>query len=479
MTELAQLIDEALSSPDLRSGMAHAKRLIRNRLAKAEPRASIYETEYFDHSFAPDLVLTQPGKGRDQERWVYLRTTNEPQTLIADLEVAAAHSTMFIVLDQFRSATEEPFHDLDRISTERDALVIDAPALTRIGDTDDLASTASVMSRALVTAGRGALGEAETTSVLTTFTHGVDGAIEGATPATMAAAVDVRRRLSAPSAARVTSFLGALWEGSGRPRAEFPGQLDSAGLDEAGLALLLSGPEIDNDGMWRRLAQRTTLAQIADSTTGAPANLQRLIKAGLDTITAHVCLLEPAGLFPSTDQPAWSWAVSGQRLSLAGPGFTAYVSARRDDLPAVRGPRVPVELDMVRRRAQQFSIPLREVRMKTASRTVGYDSTRGDDIAYDHELDVFEETLGNPTVVHVEAQITGDVRLACDFPTGTTGLVAPRALMGIGQLVATAIQLLEPLDDDEAETLRLLLLPEQPQPGEIGDEGWEQPRLFE
>lgn len=54
---------------------------------------------------------------------------------------------------------------------------------------------------------------------------------------------------------------------------------------------------------------------------------------------------------------------------------------------------------------------------------------------HDHELDQIGATPGNPTVVYAGAQVSGDSRLACDFLTGTTGLVARRASDGLNLLL--------------------------------------------
>lgn len=92
MNELAGLIEEALSLRDPRQGIARAKQLVRNSLVRAEPRAAVRETEFFDHTFAPDLVILHPGGRADVERWVYLRTTSDPGELTDDLAAAGRTS---------------------------------------------------------------------------------------------------------------------------------------------------------------------------------------------------------------------------------------------------------------------------------------------------------------------------------------------------------------------------------------------------
>lgn len=177
------------------------------------------------------------------------------------------------------------------------------------------------------------------------------------------------------------------------------------------------------------------------------------MRAGLDAILAHVCLIEGNGLFETDGTPPWHWVVRGRDLCFVGPAFTVSVAARREDLPESAGGRTPVELDVVRDRARRFGVVLREIRMRTRSRTVAYDSTIGESIVDDPQLDEIGATLGNPTVADVDAQLDGDLRLTCDFGTGTSGLVAPRAQISIGELVRTSIRLLEPLTDAESEAV--------------------------
>lgn len=479
MSELAALFDNALRDPDPATGIARAKQLVRTHLERTEPKAEIRETDYFDHSFAPDLVLKPRGGKSGSERWVFLRTTSDPEELADDLEVVPKGGTLFVSLDEFREPDERtlPFRNLDRTSAERGSLVIDAPALERVSDSEVAQSSTALLTRALITAGRGALGESETRRELETFAVGVSGAMTGDSGTTRVAVERIGRRLGATEANKVTSFLGALWEGGGRSLTEFPGRLGTEGLTSAGLAILLEGPDLPNDSFWQRVAARTSLADIIDAVEGSSDNLQRLVKGGVDYIKAHVCLVDrdEQGLWD--DMPAWRWIVDQGCLGLTGPGFTAYVAANRDNLPEPEAFRGTVDLAELRARARRFRIPLREIRMRTPHRTVGYDSPNGEDIVGDQELDQIGSALGQHSVAHVEATIAGDQRLAVDFVDGMAGMVAPRVQVPIRRLLGTAIHLLEPLTDADAEVLHELIQPLPPAGPQSSE--WEQRSLFD
>ena len=84
MSELTTMISEALAYEDPRHVMRRTKELVRSKILEVEPRADVHETEYFDHTFAPDLVLRR-GAVLSTDRWIFLRTTNAPRELAADL----------------------------------------------------------------------------------------------------------------------------------------------------------------------------------------------------------------------------------------------------------------------------------------------------------------------------------------------------------------------------------------------------------
>lgn len=174
MTRLAVLLDNALRDPDPRSGIARAKQIIRGRLLETEPGAEIYETDYFDHSFAPDLLLRPRGGNAGSERWVFLRTTNDPDELADDLEVVPKNDTLFVSLDRFRTAEpgRQSITELDRASARHGSLVLDAPALEKVGNVEVRSTTAALMTQALINTGRGALGEPETVQELAAFAGG-------------------------------------------------------------------------------------------------------------------------------------------------------------------------------------------------------------------------------------------------------------------------------------------------------------------
>lgn len=477
MSDLASLVSEALFEPDPRRGIERTKDIVSSCLRRAQPGVKVYRTEYFDHSYAPDLVIRHGRRGNDDERWVYLRTSNDPDHLAEDLEVTPSTGSMVISLARFAARDPASLPRLNVASSARSTLVVDTPALDEVTSHTERTDTRTVMAKALLVGGRGALDETTTEDVLETFESGVRGAIAGEAEPTRSAARQVHDRLASVQAGRITSFLGALWEASGNSPGNFPGGVNVSALDGPGLGLLLDGPEIDNKDLWRRLAAQISLETLTSATSGAPANLQRLLRAGVDTIKAHICVVLDEPPIRIDEVAEWSWAVRERRLCLVGPTFAAYLAQKRDDLPSTEQERDPIDLDELRRRARDFDIALGELRLETARRLVGYDSTGGEDVVNDPELDQIGAALQGATVARVEAHEGDETRLACDFHNGIARMVGSRTRAPIGHLAGTAIRLLEVLDDTDAQRLDELLTPLPPT--RPRGSGWEQLGLDE
>jgi hypothetical protein len=65
--------------------IAKIKHLAIRRLEALDSNVLIQVTDYFNHTFAPDLVLRWP-RSQENERYVYLRGTNHIEYLVDDVE---------------------------------------------------------------------------------------------------------------------------------------------------------------------------------------------------------------------------------------------------------------------------------------------------------------------------------------------------------------------------------------------------------
>src|SRR5262245_12067356 len=78
-------IREALAIDGTTESATAVKRAVARSLSAVDPGVTIETTDYFNHSFAPDLVLRWERPGQHEERFVFLRFNDEPEWITEEL----------------------------------------------------------------------------------------------------------------------------------------------------------------------------------------------------------------------------------------------------------------------------------------------------------------------------------------------------------------------------------------------------------
>ena len=86
----------ALDRPDQTDMTTSVHELVANALARLDPHVEIKRTEYFGHTFVPDLVLKWNGEDVPYERYVHLRFSVTSEPFGRDLDMLGGASPMFI-----------------------------------------------------------------------------------------------------------------------------------------------------------------------------------------------------------------------------------------------------------------------------------------------------------------------------------------------------------------------------------------------
>ncbi|MPY59169.1 hypothetical protein [Streptomyces spongiae] len=474
VTGAALEITQALDHLDPRRAVDRVKDVVQRRLQGAYPRARIVRTDYFNHSYVPDLVMEWGSGNQAEARPVYLRASVNPDILAAGVSLMSPKSLPLIIpLEDFPAGEE-----LGRLVhvAETEALVLAPSGLGELPSQAPWRSTATLASDALVEGGHGVMDGSAVRRFLADVDEGVSGARAGNRISTRKAVDSVEHSIVPAVGQRMTTFLAALWQGGGRSLLEFPGGVPRrTSLDAVSLGLLLNSEEIPEESFWQRVSPLTDLRTLLASGVSASANLQHFMRSTVHRWTGHVCMVvsdEHAGVSDRATHP-WQWSVRDGRLGLHVPGQVAYVGDSRRDLQMPEEYPVPL-LDEVRARASRFRTPVTGFRMITANRTIGYDGT-GEDVTHDPQLQGISDALGREEGVVEATALCGDgVKLRCSFIHRTVSPPGARTKVPYAELVGTALSLLTELGDEGAHKLEILL------GGRSGsDEHWSQPDLFE
>ena len=93
-----------LSEDDPERNIASIKNAVIAQLLASDDRVKVETTEYFNHTYAPDLILRW-NTGRPDRR-VYLRTNTNPVYLLEDVDVVSANHPILIPLRPVEHAAE-------------------------------------------------------------------------------------------------------------------------------------------------------------------------------------------------------------------------------------------------------------------------------------------------------------------------------------------------------------------------------------
>ncbi|PWK74754.1 hypothetical protein BCL76_101488 [Streptomyces sp. CG 926] len=473
VTPVEPEIDRALDHPDPREAVERVKDVVQRRLLAVYPSAKIVRTTFFNHTYVPDLLMTWKSGSRAAERRVYLRASSDPVLLANDVMLLEREQQPLVV--PLGQVGEGPaWTRLDNIAGERQTLVLDPFGLGALPSHSATRSPVALASDAIVEGGRGIMGQDQVEQFLASVDLGVGAAREGREAPTRAALTTLGRRTTPGVAHRLSSFMAAMWQGSGRSMTDFPGEVPlRSSLDATSLSLLLSSEEIGDEDFWRRIQPLVDIKPLLDSGITSTENLQHLMRSAVGAWKAHVCMVVEGRSAGTGAGGSWRWMVDRGRLALQGPDFIAYIAGSRKDLEFPEEHEVPL-LAEVRERANRHGITLTSIRMMTPNRSIGYDSP-GEDVTNDPQLDGISAALGQEEgVVEALAMTPGGYALRCNFSTQTAGPPGARALLVYADLLGTALRLLRPFGEENAAVLRDLL-----GGGPVPSAQWSQPPLPE
>ncbi|WP_406638475.1 hypothetical protein [Amycolatopsis sp. WGS_07] len=160
VNSLQDAVAAALNSTDQTDVIEGIKGAVISEIERLDPSANITSTDYFNHSYAPDFVLSW---GSKQDREVYLRYSLRSTQEARDVDLLGGTSPVFFSLDSRHddAAVAEALEN--EFGQASGALVTNAPAIDGFtsGDAADTGSVAqpllSLFRRNVVRGGRGVL----------------------------------------------------------------------------------------------------------------------------------------------------------------------------------------------------------------------------------------------------------------------------------------------------------------------------------
>lgn len=173
-TQLSEALEAANAHHRATDVIEATKAAVIRELKSLDPSAGIKSTEYFNHSFAPDLIMTWKTSGRkNEERPIFLRGSIETAIIGKDLTALSHEDPVILSLNQ-RSATEVLGEDRKlrkRVARQAESspygLLTDASAMSLLtsNDNSSAAPLEELVRRSFVREARGVV-DAERVGIL-------------------------------------------------------------------------------------------------------------------------------------------------------------------------------------------------------------------------------------------------------------------------------------------------------------------------
>jgi len=450
-------IRDALYDPAPRESVSRVKHAVADELGALDPTAKIVSTEYFNHTYVPDFVVSWEDRS---ERFVFLRTTYDMQAVGEDARLIQAEGPMIFGL----TSPEKVPSELDAALESTSGFFTEPEAVESLIGAREL-PTARMVSNALLQGGRGALVGTEALSLGREVASGLHGARELSVEPTARALAAVDEFFDPVRASRLTRVVQAVWEGSEGRLDLFPGKVDLSGrLSESELQYLIDFLDTDDDVFWKRIGRSLTLGQLEKLRVGdRHLAFNSLVRANLDMILAGATALFPdeLGVDALMHESSFGWSIREQRVSFSGPRFHALLGEMKEEVATIaRGSGRGAAPETVVDRAPELE--LSQVRVRA----------RGESIAYSSE----EGTLDRQRLLGIAQQLAPDVPLAVSAvahaPSGNVNVDFTKDLawrttnskLLMADLLATAIPLLHDFTAEERAGFRSALAYEEDSP---------------
>ncbi|WP_225625570.1 hypothetical protein [Streptomyces werraensis] len=449
MNDFSIIISDLVDDDPARN-VESIKNAVISKLRESDTAVQIESTDYFNHTYAPDLVLRW-GKEKE-ERQVYLRTSGNPAYLREDVAVVSERKPILMPLAPLRD--REQSVELSNESASAGTLVADPASLYGISAERRERPVLGLLSRAVLQGGRGLVDQARARSTSDAVGLGFIAAQNAEPESTRDAVVAAESILDPAHAGQLTRLLHAVWLGSGAPATSFPGATGvTAELDAAGLQILLDIAITDDDNFWRRIGSGISLERLCEVEVGATSeNLQRLVRVNLDNFKAKSCRISDVPvIFDYGSEPRWFThsGVLGYTTDRYRALFSTGPISSMDFMDHIENGSV--ELAELLERATEASLNISELVIESPTGgQIDYRAPRDSDIYNDDTLQDLSRALGRQSsVLSAVVPIGGGSRyLTCDL-TKRAASGRTVAKFYLSELLQNAVPILRSLRPSE------------------------------
>ncbi|MDQ0581639.1 hypothetical protein [Streptomyces rishiriensis] len=313
-------IQNALHQASPEAAIRDVKHAVARELQSLDPKTEIKATDYFNHTFIPDFVLTWGSGGQRPTRDIYLRFSVDAPLIQRDLKSLHEDSPAFIAI----ASGQRPPRESESVAREYDdCLLSSTSTLESISREDSRTPVTQMLKASLLQGGKGYL-VGDSAAGVQRAVSSADAALARLDGQEVAASVRALSNHLAPAfSSRIERVMQVMWVSQGGDAENFPGTHETVASLSSGeltqiLPFLLSLEDVVNNDFWRNLGENLELGHLQDlEYWRGSSNLNLLINANLDRLNARGAAVDRVqpNLFDELDGPPY-WEVSDSHLHL-------------------------------------------------------------------------------------------------------------------------------------------------------------------
>ena len=373
MNTSQQSIDQALLHGHPRDVAESVKESVAKAIAGVNRDLEIRKTDYFNHTYFPDLV-TWWGPNDADHREVFLRFDSTDGHLALDIERLSRDHPMFYSLQPIRGKEASP--DVSRaLSKHRQVMVTGTDAINELAGSKS-GSFESLVLTSVVKAGRGLVDQEQAAQARADAQDCVEAALTCDEPRTRTVVTTTRSILADSASQQIEKYLQLLWLAGGGQLESYPGDRDVGVVEETRdvedlIRLMLRSNVVDDARFWRRFGAMVTLSALEGLGSVEPLpNLQHLVNANTSRLfVSYAAASEHEPRLISAHSPFY-WLIVDSRLCLEGSEWRITFADDGRHFIGVKKHRRLLTIDEVSHRASGFEIEAVELEDETFLITV-------------------------------------------------------------------------------------------------------------
>lgn len=323
-TEVAASISNALGNPDWKASIASIKSIVVQQIKALDEAAQITDTHYFNHSLVPDFIVDWPADRYVSARDVFVRLSAVGFGLSDDLVRLSREAPIILGVDPLAEASRLPAEE----SRDTGTLVTDVSALAGLSSGSKPRSFGSYLPAAILKGGQGFVD----TATADNLANSAESVFVGATAHDRTSVADgvesLEPFLRSGTARQMRNFARIIWEATGGAPADFPISTEFQGINDEGLAYLLSEASDEDVLFWRAIGRELNFERLLSLVAPGAKNLRVLLASNLDRFGARDLLVKTSDQALSGAR----WDVERGVLRYQGQNFVAYFAQSSSEL---------------------------------------------------------------------------------------------------------------------------------------------------